>query len=80
MISSAYIQNVLDKSEIIIDKINDQCLMGIMLPNTFVMNIVGRDERDCYSLAKCRIGELESYLEKDKKYYNYDLEEEFISE
>lgn len=80
MISDNYIQNILDRSDIVENEINGQYLMGVVLPNKFFLNVIGRNRSECISHIKFKISELETYLERDKVYYNYDLEDEFINE
>lgn len=76
-VSYDYVNNIYSRSNISLETNGECYIMKLTLPNSFVLCIVGNDTRHCAELAKEKIRELESYLETDKKFYNYDLGNEY---
>lgn len=89
-VTDAYLQNILDKSEIAFTDIYGRCLIAVCkLPNQYIIveSSTVKDEKDfdiqiatnnCIEKLKRKISELENYLQIDRETYGYDLENEFI--
>lgn len=72
-----YIQNIFDRSNTSLETNGEVYVLITTLPNSYVLSTVGKSVEHCTRLVKEKIRELESYLELDKKYYNYDLQNEY---
>ncbi len=77
MLSKAYVQNIFDRSQTELRTDGEFYVLTVTLPNTFVIATTGETVDMCVQTVKNKIFELESYLERDKKHYGYDLENEF---
>lgn len=77
MITESYLQNIFDNSytERIIGEFNS--ILYIELPNGYVFSVSSSNIDILPILAKEKIRELESYLERDKEHYGYDTEGEY---
>lgn len=81
MVSDSYVQNIIDRSVIEWRECyKDLFIMICKLPNGFAFSEEGANKQECVRKVKTTVKRLETYLEADKVYYNYDLEEEFINE
>lgn len=77
MISDNYINNIYNRSIVDFETNGETYIIKVTLPNSYVLCIVGESIEQCVRMAKDKIRELELYLETDKKYYNYDLGNEY---
>lgn len=77
MISKDHVQNIFDRCFTEIECSGETYLLKVEMPNKFTFAVTGFGIDECMFLAKHYIKTLESYLEQDKKFYNYDLESEY---
>lgn len=80
MLSKAYVQNIFDRSITKLETNGESYVLTVILPNTFCISVAGETVDMCVQSVKNKIYELESYLEKDRKHYGYDLENEYTEE
>ena len=77
MVSEKYVQNIFDRSITELSSNGEFYILRATLPNGYTIAIANEDVSKCTRLVKDKIYELESYLERDKVYYGYDLESEY---
>lgn len=73
-----YCLNLFNKSNVQATETKGVHIIVCELPNGFVITKVGGSFDFCKEEVMKQIAEYETYLAYDKKYYGYDLEEEFI--
>lgn len=77
MVSEKYVQNIFDRSNTELSTNGEFYILRVTLPNGYTIATTGEDVSRCTNAAKDKIFELESYLERDKVFYGYDLESEY---
>lgn len=80
MLSDKYIQNIFDRSITKLETNGESYVLTTTLPNMFCISVASDSAENCVGLTKNKIYELESYLEKDRIHYGYDLDNEFSEE
>ena len=77
MVSEKYVQNIFDRSITELSTNGEFYILRATLPNGHTIVVADTDVNRCTRLVKSKIYELESYLERDKVFYGYDLESEY---
>lgn len=92
MISNSFVQNLIDKSDIAVSVIFDNCIIvAVRLPNNYVIteSAVFYNSEDfkqdvgykaCMKIIKEKLRDLEGYVEMDKIAYGTFLDNEFHEE
>lgn len=80
MLSKEYVQNIFDRSNTDLKTNGEYYTLTTTLPNMFCISITSDSVENCVGLTKNKIYELESYLEKDRIHYGYDLDNEYTEE
>lgn len=80
MISKDFVQNIFDRSITDLQTNNEYYVLVTTLPNGYVITVSSDSVENAVGLTKNKIYELESYLERDKVFYGYDLGNEFSEE
>lgn len=78
--SKDYCINLFNKSDVQATETRGVHVMVCTLPSGFTITKVGSSFLYCKEEIIKKIYNYEKYMELDKKYYGYDLEEEFINE
>lgn len=92
MISNNFVQNILDKSDISVSVVFDNCLVvAVRLPNNYVLTecavFYSKEDfkqdlgyKTCMKSIKDKIRDLEGYVEMDKIAYGTFLDNEYVEE
>lgn len=75
-----YCLNLFNKSEVQATEVNGVYIMVCTLPNGFNITRYGGSFDYCKEEILKQICEYEEYIAYDKKYYGYDLDEEYVDE
>lgn len=77
-LSRDYCLNLFNKSEVQATEVNGVYIMVCTLPSGFTITEHGGSFDYCKEEILKKIYDYEQYMAYDKRYYGYDLEEEFI--
>lgn len=77
MISEDYVKNIFNRSNTKLETNGEYYVLTTTLPNRHIISVADDSVEGCTKLTKSKIRELESYLEKDKIFYGYDLDNEY---
>lgn len=80
MLSEDYIKNIFNRSNTELTTNGESYVLTTTLPNCFTISVADETIERCVDLTKSKIRELETYLEKDRTFYGYDLDNEYSEE